>query len=87
MVIEEKDQVFSLTQDRTEMELIDNASERIKRIRKRFIEEMAYISIDRAKYYTENFEIKQRNCYYCKYLQQNHFVEDLLIKTKHNEFA
>ena len=56
MVVEEKDQIISLAHDIDELALIDNASERIKRMRKRFIEEMAYISIDRAKYYTENWQ-------------------------------
>jgi pyruvate-formate lyase len=38
------------------LELIDNASERIKRIRKRLLDENAIISIERAKLYTEKWE-------------------------------
>jgi len=37
------------------MELIDNASERIKRIRYRFIVDIPVISIERAKFYTEKW--------------------------------
>ena len=37
------------------MELIDNASERIKRIRYRFIDDIPVISIERAKFYTEKW--------------------------------
>lgn len=37
------------------MELIDNASERIKRIRNRFIDDIPIISIERAKLYTEKW--------------------------------
>ena len=35
------------------MEQIDNASDRIKRIRYRLLDETPIISIERAKYYTE----------------------------------
>ena len=37
------------------MELIDNASERIKRIRYRLLDETPIISVERAKYYTEKW--------------------------------
>jgi pyruvate formate-lyase/glycerol dehydratase family glycyl radical enzyme len=37
------------------MELIDNASERIKRIRYRFLDDIPIISIERAKFYTEKW--------------------------------
>jgi len=37
------------------MELIDNASERIKRIRYRFLDDIPIISIERAKLYTEKW--------------------------------
>ena len=37
------------------MEIIDNASERIKNIRKRFLDDKTLISIERAKYYTEKW--------------------------------
>jgi len=37
------------------MELIDNASERIKRIRYRYIDDIPVISIERAKFYTEKW--------------------------------
>jgi len=40
-----------------------------------------------SDYYQNHFEVKERNCYYCKYKQQNEFLENLLIPTKHNEFA
>lgn len=38
------------------MNLRDNASKRIKRFRKRFLKEKPYISIQRAKYYTEGWK-------------------------------
>ena len=38
------------------MKLIDNASERIKRIRRRFLDEIPLISIERAKLYTEKWK-------------------------------
>ena len=38
-------------------------------------------------YYTNNFEVKQHDCMYCKYKQQNELLEDLLMETKHNQFA
>jgi MoaA/NifB/PqqE/SkfB family radical SAM enzyme len=38
-------------------------------------------------YYTKNFDVKQRDCYYCKYKQQNELLENLLMETKHNDFA
>jgi pyruvate-formate lyase len=38
------------------MEIIDNANERIKRIRKRFLDEVPVISIERAKLYTERWK-------------------------------
>ena len=37
------------------LEIIDNASERIKNIRKRFLDDKTLISIERAKYYTEKW--------------------------------
>jgi pyruvate formate-lyase/glycerol dehydratase family glycyl radical enzyme len=41
------------------MEFIDNASERIKRIRKRFLDDIPLISIERAKLYTEKWKETQ----------------------------
>jgi pyruvate-formate lyase len=38
------------------LDLSDNASERIKRFRKRFLDNTPYISIERAKYYTEKWK-------------------------------
>ncbi len=38
------------------MELIDNASDRIKRIRRRFLDDIPIISIERAKLYTEKWK-------------------------------
>ena len=38
------------------MEFIDNASERIKRIRRRLLDDMALISIERAQLYTEKWK-------------------------------
>ncbi len=38
------------------MELIDNASERIKRFRQRYLDEIPFISIERARYYTEKWK-------------------------------
>jgi len=38
------------------MELVDNASERIKRIRRRLLDEIPLISIERAKYYTAKWK-------------------------------
>jgi pyruvate-formate lyase len=44
------------------MELIDNASERIKRFRRRFLDEVPFISIERARYYTEKWkETEEKN--------------------------
>ena len=37
------------------MEIIDEASDKIKRIRKRYLDEKVHISIERAKYYTEKW--------------------------------
>jgi len=42
---------------------------------------------DVYEYYTNNFEVKKRDCYFCKYKEQNEFLEDLLMRTKHDEFA
>jgi len=38
-------------------------------------------------YYSKNFEVFQRDCYFCKYKQQNALLEDLLVETTHNEFC
>ncbi|MFX1574774.1 MAG: pyruvate formate lyase family protein [Promethearchaeota archaeon] len=38
------------------MDMVDNASERIKRIRRRLLDEIPLISIERAKYYTEKWK-------------------------------
>ncbi|MFX1443434.1 MAG: pyruvate formate lyase family protein [Promethearchaeota archaeon] len=38
------------------MDLRDNASERIKRFRRRFLDEIPFVSIERAKYYTEKWK-------------------------------
>ena len=38
------------------MELIDNASERIKRFRQRYLDEIPFISIERARYYTDKWK-------------------------------
>lgn len=38
------------------MELIDNASDRIKRFRQRYLDEVPFISIERALYYTEKWK-------------------------------
>ncbi len=43
------------------MEFIDNASERIKRIRRRLLDEIPLISIERAKLYTEKWKETQNN--------------------------
>ncbi len=37
----------------TALEMVDNASDRIKRLRSRLLDDMPFISIERAKYYTE----------------------------------
>ncbi|TFG13257.1 MAG: hypothetical protein EU535_05185 [Promethearchaeota archaeon] len=38
------------------MDLRDNASERIKRFRRRYLDDTPYISIERAKYYTQKWQ-------------------------------
>ena len=43
------------------LEIIDNASERIKNIRRRFLDDKTLISIERAKYYTENWSETERS--------------------------
>ncbi|MFX1570185.1 MAG: pyruvate formate lyase family protein [Promethearchaeota archaeon] len=43
------------------MEFIDNASERIKRIRRRFLDDIPLISIERAKLYTEKWKKTNNN--------------------------
>ncbi|MFX0076162.1 MAG: pyruvate formate lyase family protein, partial [Candidatus Hermodarchaeota archaeon] len=38
------------------LELVDNASSRIRRFRSRFLDDIPFISIERAKYYTEKWQ-------------------------------
>ena len=38
------------------MDLRDYASERIKRFRRRFLDEIPFVSIERAKYYSEKWQ-------------------------------
>ena len=51
-----------MTQQQTISRIMeDSASDRIKRFRTRFLKEIPYISIERARYYTEKWkEIKNR---------------------------
>ena len=42
--------------DELGLTIIDNASDRIKRIRQRYLEEKTVISIERARYYTESWK-------------------------------
>jgi len=43
------------------MEIRDNASDRIKRIRKRYLRELSIVSIERAKYYTETWRETEKS--------------------------
>ena len=40
----------------TIMKIKDEASERIKRLRKTYLDDMVWISIERAQYYTEGWK-------------------------------
>lgn len=45
------------------IDLVDNASDRIKRIRKRYLDEIPFISIERARYYTEKWKETENSDY------------------------
>jgi len=48
--------VIEISDDELGLTIIDNASDRIKRIRQRYLEEKTVISIERARYYTESWK-------------------------------
>ncbi len=64
------------------MEMIDNASERIKRIRRRLLDEIPLISIERAKYYTEKWKETEKenlNLNVRVALSMKHILENITI--------
>jgi organic radical activating enzyme len=51
-------------------------------------DEFKLCSIDKIlEFYQKGVSVRNHNCSFCKYAQQNELIEDLLVRTTHNEFA